>query len=338
MKDPYQILGVKKSDDQAHIKKAYRKLAKDLHPDRNPDDEKVADRFKEVSAAYSILGDKDKKAQFDRGEIDAGGAQQNPFASGGSPFGSGGSPFGGGGGPFGGAGQGGDFEDIIRQFSQGGAQRGQGDGQFRQQAGGGGFADMFGFGRGGGQGAKTGRRSPLKGSDALYTLEVDFIDAVKGSSKRLKLKNGKTVDVKIPSGVKHGQQIRLAGQGDKGLPGAKKGDAMIEIKIIPHKYYYRDADNIYMDVPITIDEALLGGTLSIPTIWGAVKMKIPEGTSSGTKLRLKGKGVHRGKVKGDQYISLNIVMPEKLDKELKTAIEKWRERHGYKVRDGFNAN
>lgn len=322
MKDPYQILGVKKSDSDADIKSAYRKLAKDLHPDRNPNDEKVAERFKEISAAYSVLGDKEKRAQFDRGEIDAGGAQQNPFAGGGNPFG--------GGGPFGGAGgQGADFEDILRQFTRGAGNTRAGNAQFNSQANSGGFADMFGFGGG----PKRQKRSPLKGSDALYTLEVDFMDAAKGSSTRLKLKNGKTVDVKIPAGVKHGQQIRLTGQGGKGMPGAQKGDAMIEIKIKPHKYFYREGNNIYMDIPITIDEAILGGSLSIPTIWGAVKMKIPEGTSSGTKLRLKGKGVHKANEKGDQYISFNIVMPEKLDKELRTAIEKWRERHGYKVRE-----
>lgn len=327
MKDPYQILGVKKSDNDAHIKSAYRKLAKELHPDRNPDDEKIADRFKEVSAAYSILGDKDKRAQFDSGEIDAGGAQQNPFAGGGGR---------GGGHPFGGAGQAGDFEDILRQFTQGGGGQGrsQGGPQFESQGGGGGgFGDMFGFGRG----AKQQRRSPLKGSNALYKLEVEFVDSIKGTSTRLKLKNGKTVDVKIPAGVKHGQQIRLTGQGEKGMPGTKKGDAMIEIIVKPHKFYYREADNIYLDVPITIDEALLGGSLSIPTIWGAVKMKIPEGTSSGTKLRLKGKGVHGKKVKGDQYISLNIVMPEEIDDELRKSIEKWRDRKGYKVRENFKS-
>ena len=338
MKDPYQILGVKKSDTEAHIKSAYRKLAKSLHPDRNPDDEKIADRFKEVSAAYSILGDKDKRAQFDRGEIDAGGAQQNPFAGGGNPYG------GGGGGPFGGAGQAGDFEDILRQFTQGGGRAqgggqagGQGGAQFHaQNGGGGGFADMFGFGRG--AKPKQQRRSPLKGSNALYKLEVEFVESAKGTSKRLKLKNGKTVDVKIPAGVKQGQQIRLSGQGEKGLPGTQKGDAMIEIIVKPHDFYYREGDNVYLDVPVTIDEALLGGSLSIPTIWGAVKMKIPEGTSSGTKLRLKGKGVHRGKVKGDQYISFNIVMPEKVDDDLRKAIEGWRERHGYKVRENFKSD
>ncbi len=330
MKDPYQILGVKKSDSEAHIKSAYRKLAKNLHPDRNPDDEKIADRFKEVSAAYSILGDKDKRAQFDRGEIDAGGAQQNPFAGGG------------GGGPFGGAGQAGDFEDILRQFTQGGGRAQQGGAQFHAQngggGGGGGFADMFGFGGKGGGARPKQRRSPLKGSNALYKLEVEFVESAKGTSKRLKLKNGKTVDVKIPAGVKQGQQIRLSGQGEKGLPGTQKGDAMIEIIVKPHDFYYREGDNIYLDVPVTIDEALLGGSLSIPTIWGAVKMKIPEGTSSGTKLRLKGKGVHRGKVKGDQYISFNIVMPEKVDDDLRKAIEGWRERHGYKVRENFKSD
>jgi DnaJ-class molecular chaperone len=328
MKDPYQILGVKKSDTDAHIKSAFRNLAKDLHPDKNPDDEKIAERFKEVSAAYSVLGDKAKRAQFDRGEIDAGGAQQNPFAGGGGR---------GHGSPFGGAGQSADFEDILRQFSQGGGGR-QTNSQFEFQdnSGGGGFADMFGFGRGAKQQPKQ-RKSPLKGSNSLYTLEVEFIEAAKGTSKRLKLKNGKTVDVKIPAGVKHGQQIRLSGQGEKGLPGTQKGDAMIEIKIIPHKYYYRDGDNIYLDVPITFDEALLGSSLSIPTIWGAVKMKIPEGTSSGTKLRLKGKGIQRGKAAGDQYISFNIVMPSNPDNELRKAIEKWRTRNSYKVRDKFKS-
>lgn len=313
MKDLYNILGLSKTASTSEIKKKYRTLAKKLHPDRNPDDEKVSKRFKEVSAAYSVLSDKDQRARYDRGEIDASGAERGPF----------------GGGGFRG------FEEAFKGARQG---RGQGRAAFRfEGAGADIFSELFGFGRGGNsQGKRKARRSPLKGKDAEYSLTIPFLDAVKGTRSKVKLRNGKTLNVTIPAGVKEGQRIRLAKQGQKGFAGGPAGDAMIEIKIKPHPYFDRSGDDILVEVPITLDEAVLGAKISVPTISGAVKVKVPKGSSSGRKLRLKGKGVKTGKKSGDQYVILKIVVPEKSNPELEGFLKEWRRKHGYNARDSFD--
>jgi DnaJ-class molecular chaperone len=331
VKDLYKILGVDKSASEKELKSAYRKLAKELHPDRNQGNEKVAEQFKEISAAYSIVGDKKQRARYDRGEIDASGAQQGGFGPAGNPF-RGGNPFGGSAGP--------EMEEILRQFASAGrssafgGQRGHRHFEFSDGGGDDFFSDLFGLGPR--RKKKQRRRSPLKGKDALYALEVPFLDAARGATKRLSLNNGKKVDVKIPPGVNEGQQIRLRGQGDSGLPGAPKGDALIEIRIDKHPFFKRDKNDIHLEIPITIDEAILGISISIPTIWGPVSMKIPKGTSSGKKMRLKGKGIKKGKAKGDQYVNLKIVLPEKLDDELKEAMQNWRIRNAYRVRQEYD--
>ncbi len=304
MKDPYQTLGVKKSASAAEIKKTYRKLAKKLHPDRNPDDHKVAKRFKQISAAYSILGDKKQRAKFDRGEIDASGAAARPFA-------------GGGGGGFGG------FEEVFRGFNPG-----QRRTEFRMEGGGDDFfSELFGLGRG-----RRGHKGPRRGQDILYSVSIPFLDAARGSQQKIRLDTGKTLKVRIPAGVRDGQQIRLSGQGQKGASGGRSGDALVEVRIKPHPFFERQGDDIHIAVPITLDEAVLGAKISIPTLGKPVSVTVPKGSSSGRKLRLKGKGVKRGKTTGDQIVNLKIVLPEKSDRELEDFLGKWRRSHAYEVR------
>ena len=308
MKNPYQTLGLKKSASVAEIKKTYRRLAKKLHPDRNPGDRKVATRFKQISAAYSILGDKKQRAKFDRGEIDASGAAARPFA---------GAGFGGGGGGFG------SFEEVFRGFKPG-----QRRGKFRMQGGGDDiFAELFGLGRGRG-----GHRGPRRGQDILYSVSIPFLDAARGSQQKLRLETGKTLKVRIPAGVRDGQQIRLSGQGQKGAAGGRPGDALVEVRIQPHPFFERQGDDIHIAVPITLDEAVLGAKISIPTLGKPVSVTVPKGSSSGRKLRLKGKGIKRGKATGDQIVSLRIVLPKKGDRELEDFLGTWRRSHAYEVR------
>lgn len=323
MKDLYQILGVSKTASEAEVKKAYRKLAKQLHPDVNMGDEKIAERFKEVSAAYAIIGDKKQRALYDQGQIDASGAMRNPFAGAGAD-----------------AKQSEVFEEILRNF--GGGARGFG-GTGRARTGGGAdfsgsaediFADLFGFGkaRGAQRGRSQARRSPLKGQDVTYKLSVSFLDAARGTTRKVTLQTGKTLNVKIPEGVKDGQQIRLAGQGPTGVTGGRPGDALIKITVKPHSFFRREGNDVLLELPIGVDEAVLGAKIQVPTISGAVAMKVPKGTSSGKRLRLKGKGLKHGKKHGDQIVILKIMLPEKPDSELEKAMKKWRKNHDYSVR------
>ncbi len=288
MKDPYSVLGVSKSASDAELKKTYRTLAKKLHPDINSGDEKIAERFKEVSAAYALLRDKDLRAKYDRGEINADGSEKG-FAGGGfHPHGAGTGCM--GGGRFG---DGFDPEEI--------------------------FASIFG-------GARR-QRGPRKqrGQDISYRLRIDFLDAVKGGKKPLTLANDKTLNVTIPVNVRDGQKIRLKGQGNPGINGGPAGDALIEIAINQHAFFRREGNDIHLDLPITLKEAVLGEKVNIPTIDGKVAMTIPKGSSSGRTLRLKGKGAMDPKTKkrGDQYVKLQIMLPDKPDEALESAIKKW---------------
>ncbi|USI71428.1 DnaJ C-terminal domain-containing protein [Sphingomonas morindae] len=300
MADPYQILGVARGADEATIKKAYRTLAKELHPDRNADNPKAAERFSAVTAAYDLLSDKDKRARFDRGEIDADGNARAPFGFGGG----GASPFGGGAGPFGargfraGPGPGGaggfgqdgaDFGDIFDNLFSGGA------------AGGGGGGPFGGFGR-------RGTKPQAKGADVAYRLQVPFEDAAALKPQRVTLGNGKTIELKLPPGVESGTQRRLGGQGEPGPTGP--GDAIVTIEIQPHRFFTREGDDVRLDLPITLKEAMLGGKVKVPTVDGAVMVTIPKGSSSGRTLRLGGKGFHRsGGGRGDQLVTLMIELP-----------------------------
>lgn len=302
MADPYATLGVARGASEADIKKAYRKLAKELHPDRNKDNPKAAERFSQVTQAYDLLTDKDKRARFDRGEIDGEG---NPTA----PFG-----FGGGGG---GAGAGG-FRPGASQFDFGGDVGGMEDifeglfGQQRQQrGGGGGFSSGFGFNRG----------PKPKGANVAYRLQVPFVDAATLSPQRITLADGATIDLKLPAGVESGTQMRLAGKGQPG-PGGN-GDAIVTIEVQPHRFFTRDGDDVRLDLPITLKEAVLGGKVRAPTVDGAVNLTIAKGSSSGKVLRLKGKGFHKkGGGRGDQLVTLMIDVPAD-DAALTQFAESW---------------
>ncbi|MEY4501136.1 MAG: hypothetical protein RIS52_1026 [Pseudomonadota bacterium] len=290
--DPYTILGVARSATEAEIKKAYRKLAKELHPDTNRDNPKAADRFAKVTNAYDLLSDKEKRARFDRGEIDGDG---NPAFSG-FPGGGGG---GGGGNPFGGGfqGGGGDFGDIFEGLFGG---RGRQAGGFGGQA------------RGG---------PPPKGGNVAYRLAVPFEDAASGKAQRITLQDGKTIDVKLPKSIEEGTQIRLSGKGQPGPGGA--GDAIITLSVGKHRFFTRDGDHVRLDLPITLIEAVKGGAIKVPTVDGAVMLNVPKGATSGKTLRLKEKGfTSKSGTRGDQLVTLMIDLPTG-DAALNAFVEEW---------------
>ncbi|WBO23066.1 DnaJ C-terminal domain-containing protein [Sphingomonas abietis] len=311
MADPYSTLGVARNADDKTIKSAYRKLAKELHPDRNQDNPNAADRFSAVTQAYDLLSDKDKRAQFDRGEIDDKGDPKAPFGFGGGA-GGGGNPFGGGrgfrpgAGPGGAGGfqaEGGDFSSIFDEL-------------FGGAGGGGGHP----FGGGGRRGAA---RPQAKGADVAYRLPVSFEDAAALRPQRVSLSNGKTIELKIPAGVETGTQRRLPNQGESGPAGP--GDAIVTIEVQPHRFFTREGDDVRLDLPVRLDEAVLGGKVKVPTVDGAVMVTIPKGSTSGRVLRLGGKGFHRatGGTRGDQLVTLVIDLPAG-DAELEAFAESWQ--------------
>lgn len=296
MADPYKTLGVARDASEADIKKAYRKLAKELHPDRNKDNPKASEKFSQVTNAYDLLNDKDKRARFDRGEIDGDGNPAAPFGFGG---GGGGRPQPGGGFRSEGYESGGpDMSDIFEGLF-GGAQRG----------GGGGFASGFG------------RRPQPKGENVAYRLQVPFVDAATLEPQRVTLSDGKTLDLKLPAGVDSGTQMKLAGKGEQGPGGA--GDAILTIDVQPHRFFTRDGDDVRIDLPITLAEAVLGGSIKAPTVEKPVMLTIPKGTTSGKTLRLKGKGFHKKTGgRGDQLVTLMIDIPAD-NKALADFVEGW---------------
>lgn len=303
-KNLYDILGVSKSATEAEIKSQYRKLARKYHPDLNKDDKNAAERFKEISAAYDILGDKDKRQKYDNNEIDAEG---KPTGFGAGGFGTGSFNSGAGGyhsyssngfnaGGF-------DFsslfgEDIFSQFSN---------------AGGSGFA-----------GTGYGARRPQKGQDVAYSLDVDFLDAAKGAERNVAL-NGKHLNIKIPAGTTSGQVLRLKGQGFVGSNGGINGDALVTVNIRPHQYFKADGKNIMIDLPISVKEAVLGAKITVPTISGKVNVTIPPYSSSGEKLRLKGKGIKSKDGIGDEIINLVIMTPKMKNNELENVLKNMTE-------------
>jgi DnaJ-class molecular chaperone len=303
MADPYSTLGVSRSASEKDIKSAYRKLAKELHPDTNKDNPKASERFSEVTRAYDLLSDKDKRARFDRGEIDADGNPAGPFGGGGGGFRGNQGGFrhdGGFEGGFGGGAEGIDIGDIFEGL----------------------FGGRGGMGGAGGMGGGSARRGPPpKGANVSYRLQVSFIDAATRANQRITLSDGKTIDLKLPAGLENGQQMRVGGKGEPG-PGGN-GDAIVTIEIGSHPFYERDGDNIRLDLPITLSEAVDGAKVKVPTVDGAVMLTVAPGSSSGRTLRLKGRGFSRKDgTRGDQLVTLQIDIPAD-DMDLKARLDGW---------------
>lgn len=295
--DPYQELGVAKGASADEIKKAFRKLAKQLHPDKNPGDKAAEERFKRVTAAFDLLGDAEKRAKYDRGEIDADGREQFRGFGGGGP----GAGRAGGFSGFGGSGGRGGFEDIDLE-------------------------ELFGAfgGRGAGRGFGGGR-----GQDVRATLDISLEDAIAGTTRRIQFSDGRILDVAIPKGAADGQTIRLKGQGAPGR-GGQAGDALIELRIQPHPIFQRDGADLTMDLPVSVPDAVLGGKVQVPTPEGAVMMTLPKGSNSGKVLRLKGRGAYAGGKRGDLLAKLVVTLPETPDDDLVKFATEWRERRPYK--------
>jgi len=300
--DLYSVLGVQKTASADDITKAYRKLAKKLHPDLNPGDTAAEEKFKQVSHAYSILKDPEQRGKYDRGEIDASG-QERPQ------------------------------QRYYREYAGGpeGA-------QYHSTAGFediGAFSDLFGDMFGGGAGMRGGRggaRFSMRGQDAQYHLDIPFLDAVNGTKQRITLPDGGTLDVTIPAGVSDGQVLRLKGKGMPGLGEGPPGDALVEIGVRPHPVFKREGNDIVVELPISFDEAVLGGKVEVPTISGLVAMTVPAGSNSGETLRLKGRGVKTKAGPGDQLVRLDVMMPETIDDDLKRFAEEWKKSHAYDPR------
>jgi DnaJ-class molecular chaperone len=301
---PYELLGVKPDASPDEIRKAYRKLAKQLHPDLNPGKPEAEARFKSVTAAYDLLSDADKRARYDRGEIDETGAERpqysyRPHAEGAhgwkyssqemDPA---------------------DLEDLFAMFGSGmrggGARRGRGGQSFQ-----------------------------APGGDRLYTLTVDFVEAAVGAKKRLSLAPDNALDVTIPPGIEDGQVLRLRGKGDPGIGGGPAGDALIEVHIAPHPHFHRDGDNILVDLPVSLSEAVLGGRVTVPTVTGPVTMTIPKGSDTGAQLRLRGKGIQRRNAAGDQIVTLKVMIGAPDDAELAAFLEGWAQTHETDPRRGM---
>jgi DnaJ-class molecular chaperone len=296
MRDPYEVLGVAKTASADEIKKAYRRLAKKLHPDLNPGNAAAGSQFKDVSAAYDLLSDPAKKARFDRGEIDASG-QERPDRSFYRAYAD--SP------------EGAKYETAGGDFDPGDI-----------------FADLFGRGRGRTKDFKS------RGMDVSYTLRVDFLDATAGTKKRIQMPDGRDLDVSIPAGTEDRQTLRLKGMGQPGFGGGPAGDAYVEIHVQPHAYFTRKDNDIHVEIPTTLKEAVLGAKIDVPTIDGPVAMSVPKGSNTGTTLRLRGKGVidRKSGQRGDQYVKLKVVLPEQPGEKLSKFCETWGSEGDYDVR------
>ena len=291
MKDPYDILGVARSASSADIQKAYRRLAKKLHPDLNPGNKQAEERFKELSIANDILSDADKRKKFDSGEIDALGA-----------------------------------EKPRQQYYKDYAAQAGADHQYQNPSG---FADFAGaddiFAELFRRQAEQSRRA--RGPDAHYRLSVEFLDAITGATRRLTLPDGGTLDVTIPPGIQEGQILRLRGKGAPSRGEGEAGDALVEISILPHRFFTRVGDDIHLELPVTLGEAFLGANIKVPTPTGPVMLKVPKGSNTGSVLRLKGKGVPRRGGAGDELVRLKVVLPTGPEPELETFLSKWAPRN-----------
>jgi DnaJ-class molecular chaperone len=303
-RDPYEVLGVKRDASPKEIQKAYRRLAKKLHPDLNPGNADAEKQFKEVTAAYDLLSDPEKRARFDRGEIDASGAERPQ-------------------------------QRFYRDFA------GSASNPYTSDAG---FADFADFGGDDILSAIFGRRGRAqprrrRGSDVHYRLDVDFLDAVNGATRRITLPDGSVLDVTIPPGTRDGQILRLRGKGRLGAGGGPAGDALVEIRVRPHRYFRRRGDDIELEMPVSLAEAVLGGRVEAPTPTGPVTMTVPKGANTGTVLRLKGKGVPRANgSRGDEYVTLKVALPDKPDPELERLIAEWQPGKDYNPRQSKDYN
>ena len=317
MSDPYRVLNLPRTADQAAIKQAYRKLAKVLHPDRNPGNARAEQRFKEVSQAYDLLSDPAKRARFDRGEIDADGRPRREFGFGGFGHGFGGQQQS---APRGGA------ESLFEKMFGGAFARGFAGAPPGARGGDGSFEELLrGQARAGGA-----ARQKQRGADRRYRLEIDFLDAVRGGRQRLALADGRTIEVDVPVGCEDGKTLRLKGQGAASPLGGPAGDALVRIEVRPHAQFSRQGQDVHVELPIGLSAAVLGAQVAVPTLDGPVRLTVPPGANGGRMLRLKGRGIARPDGgRGDQYVRLLVTLPEPADAEL----EDWARRRAQSAGD-----
>ncbi len=299
-KDPYTVLGVARTASDDDIRKAYRRLAKECHPDLNPGDTAAETRFKEISQAYALLGDKDQRARYDRGEIDGSGQEKAAAGGGGHSWRHYANRGEGGAHKYWRTGRGGgqDFDDMDDIFS-----------------------DLFGDKRG----------AAIPGGDKRYRLTVTFVEAANGVAKRVTMPDGQELEVKIPAGLQDGQVLRLKGKGKPGLNGGPAGNALITVTVAPHPHFTRDGNDIHLTLPVTLAEALTGGKVSTPTLTGRVTLTVPPHSNTGTRLRLKGKGINGA----DQYVTLAVHLPPVPDEALEKCVGQWEKSHPYTPRAGM---
>ena len=313
-KDPYTVLGVSKSASADDIRKAYRTLAKKNHPDLNPGNKAAEEAFKDVQLAFDILGDAEKRKKFDAGMIDANGMD---IPAGGFSRTYRGKP--------GASGKG--FEGFHHAGFQRKAEAGSGSFDDINDL----FSEFFGQSRGRSEPPPP---PPQRGKDAHYALNISFLEAAKGESKRVTMPDGKTFDVSIPEGLEDGQKLRLRGKGAAGGNGAPSGDAIITVSVAPHAYFTRQGNDIHLELPVTLQEAVMGASVKVPTLSGPVSLRIPKGANSGQTLRLKGKGIKGG----NQLVTIQIVLPDDSDGKLHKFVEDWARNHAYNPRKKFESS
>jgi DnaJ-class molecular chaperone len=304
--DPYSTLGVEREASQAEIKRAYRRLAKEMHPDLNPDKPEIGERFKSVTAAYDLLSDPEQRGRYDRGEIDAEGHERPQYRT-------------------------------YRDFAEDpGATRFYTREGFSDEEG---LHDFFEGLFGGAGAGRRGSRPQARGADVSYTLPVDFLDAAKGATRRVQMADGRTLDIRIPAGIGDRQTLRLKGQGMPGFEGGPPGDAYVELHVQPHPFFERKDNNVHVELPVTLGEAVLGGKVEVPTIDGPVTMTVPKGSNTGSTLRLRGRGIvdPASGSRGDQYVRLKVVLPKQPERGLEDFLMEWSKAHPYDPRREMGA-